>query len=89
MQDQVRRVRLSSPALALLRHMRSRDPEGEGLFFGVPGDGSPADPTDIWREAADAAGLDNVPLDAIAPTFAGHLLDGLDPDVYHRLLGIF
>lgn len=87
-QDQVRRVRLSSPALSLLRHMRSLDPEGEGLFSGVPGDGSPADPTDFWREAADAAGLDNVPLDAIAPIFAGHLLDGLDPDVTHRLLGI-
>lgn len=88
MRDQVRRVRLSSPALSLLRHMRSQDPEGEGLFSGVPGDGSPADPTDIWREAADAAGLDNVPLDAIAPTYAGHLFDGLDPDVTHRLLGI-
>jgi G3E family GTPase len=88
MQDQVRRVRLSSPALSLLRHMRSRDPEGEGLFSAVPGDGSPADATDIWRQAADAAGLDNMPLDAIAPTFAGHLFDGLDADVTHRLLGI-
>ena len=43
---------------------------------------------DIWREVADAAGLDNVPLDAIAPTFAGHLFVGLDSDVYHRLFGI-
>ena len=87
-QGQPRRVRLSEPALALLRRMRTCDTEGTFLF---PGE-SPGRPlqklTPIWMEVTEAAAIEDAPLEALQPTLSSRLFRDLDQEAINRLLGI-
>ncbi|MFQ5935302.1 MAG: GTP-binding protein [Acidiferrobacterales bacterium] len=83
-----RKVVLSLPARALLRHMRAGDVAGRFLF---PGDASDEPRTSIessWQRAAAAAGITAATLVDLHPTLAKNLFDGLSPPLLCRLLGL-
>lgn len=83
-----RRVRLSEPALMLLRHMRAQDSEGKFLFPGEKRDKPLQDIGSFWQDITVKAQVNNAPLKALRPVLASRLFDGLDQDLIRELLGI-
>lgn len=85
---ETRRVSLASPALLLLRHMRSREADGDLLFPEQEAGEEPSSLAAMWNAVTQAAGIARLPLDRLAPTFCGRLFDGLGQDVVRRLVGM-
>lgn len=83
-----RRVRLSGPALSLLKLMRQENPEGIFLF---PGN-SPGEPLkdmdSFWDSVTSEAKLEGARLEDLRPILASHIFDGLEQPLVDRFLGL-
>ncbi len=82
--NQPRRIRLSEPAMILLRRLAKPANGGDQLFTGGEG----AVPIEeLWSELTAAAGIDGAGLDRLRPSLASHLFADQDSAVLNSLLG--
>ena len=82
---QPRRIRLSEPAMMLLRRLAGNG--GEWLFPGPGGDRPTETIESLWDDLTTAALIEDAELERLRPTIASHLFADQDPAVLNSLLG--